>query len=47
VRPAILLVIFGVVPTTAVWLAVIVVTSILLGVVAAYAAPARAPKAQR
>lgn len=41
---AILLFIFGVVPTTAAWFAIIVVAGAVLGIVAAYVAPARPPK---
>lgn len=38
---ALLLFVFGLVPTTAVWLATVVVACMVLGVVAAYVAPAR------
>lgn len=38
---ALVLFVFGVVPTTAVWLGVVMVVGAALGVVAAYAAPVR------
>ncbi len=43
---AVLLVIFGIVPMTALWLAILVGGGVVLGIVLAYVTPARAPKAR-